>query len=683
MVYQVQNSDSVIYNNFTFIDGNGINKIIDLLPNVSYYINGNVVVSPVPTISIINLGKEEVKYCFQSCCNGDIFDFDGMTFNIVFGTYQLNDVIYFDQAISSSNPNNIKSGCYQLISSGNSGSHSCSVNGSENVSVVVFNSSEYNTCEECSLINDCCTNYLITNQSAPNAKTKIEFTPCCGEEKTSPYFIPYQTSISICSSTGVKTIGEARVINNGNCPNCDIITTTTTQPSVTTTTTLFPIITPIEPKNECDVITIFPLNVECFALDPTSSSSFDGALTLGITGGTPPYEVVWENGSLAQSLSNIGVGEYSSIVTDYYGDFTAYTTCILSAQTPMVTTTTTIVNPLPVYEDICITIIRGNKLQSFVEYYQFLFNGYIGNYPTWTDSINNLDIVWNETNIQWEVSGWSPGQLINTNPSTPPLIGWNSLGSTLPYKIISVSVALGDCQLLSMPNLTIRVNDPECKCDGSIILTPFGGNPPYTYSINGGLTYDPTTIYNNLCSGTYVVYIKDSSGFTSTQTVSLLLPTSSISYVLTLAYNGSNSFDVNVFPPLPIGTILTYDVVHVKTFTVGPLSTSATYLNTVTLNVNGSPVPFTPPVQITNNTPIIQPFPCQGSLQYTTIRQSNWVGINMGVGSVVTGSFTNAIAPILPTPQCFVAETSFNIYINNVSINNNCDTVLVVNPKPQ
>ena len=62
-----------LYNNFTFIDGNGINKIIDLLPNVSYYINGNVVVSPVPTITVINLGNEGVKYCFK--CRNKYFDY--------------------------------------------------------------------------------------------------------------------------------------------------------------------------------------------------------------------------------------------------------------------------------------------------------------------------------------------------------------------------------------------------------------------------------------------------------------------------------------------------------------------------------------------------------------------------------------------------------------------------------
>ena len=42
MVYQVINSGSVIYNNFTFTDDNNVIKVVDLSPGVSYYINGNI-----------------------------------------------------------------------------------------------------------------------------------------------------------------------------------------------------------------------------------------------------------------------------------------------------------------------------------------------------------------------------------------------------------------------------------------------------------------------------------------------------------------------------------------------------------------------------------------------------------------------------------------------------------------
>jgi len=148
IIYKVENISPNIYNNFTFIDGNGVNKILDLLPNVSYYINGNSVVSPALFITVLSLGKESIRYCFESCCNGDIFDFDGSDQH-PFITYQVGDIIYFDQAVSSSNPNNFKTGCYKLISIGSTNSHSCSVSGSLNVSVVAFESNPYSSCTEC------------------------------------------------------------------------------------------------------------------------------------------------------------------------------------------------------------------------------------------------------------------------------------------------------------------------------------------------------------------------------------------------------------------------------------------------------------------------------------------------------------------------------------------------------
>jgi len=94
-----------------------------------------------------------------------------------------------------------------------------------------------------------------------------------------------------------------------------------------------PTIPTVKPPNECDVITIFPMTIECLTLQPTNDKSFDGSTTLIVTGGTPPYTIFWEVGSFAPALTNLGVGQYKATVTDYYGDFTATTTCVLTADT--------------------------------------------------------------------------------------------------------------------------------------------------------------------------------------------------------------------------------------------------------------------------------------------------------------------------------------------------------------
>lgn len=100
--------------------------------------------------------------------------------------------------------------------------------------------------------------------------------------------------------------------------------------TTTTTTNSKPFITS---PNECDVITIFPMGVSCIVENPTNDKTFDGGAALVVTGGTPPYTISWEIGGFAPALNNLGVGEYSATVVDYYGDFTANTTCVLTAET--------------------------------------------------------------------------------------------------------------------------------------------------------------------------------------------------------------------------------------------------------------------------------------------------------------------------------------------------------------
>jgi len=85
--------------------------------------------------------------------------------------------------------------------------------------------------------------------------------------------------------------------------------------------------------NECSPITIFPLGVECVSTNTSTPISTDGSLTLNITGGTPPYDVTWNNGESSPTISNLAAGSYSATIIDYYGDYTATTTCVVGSDT--------------------------------------------------------------------------------------------------------------------------------------------------------------------------------------------------------------------------------------------------------------------------------------------------------------------------------------------------------------
>ena len=50
--------------------------------------------------------------------------------------------------------------------------------------------------------------------------------------------------------------------------------------------------------------------------DASCPGEDDGSITLTITGGTQPYKIIWLDGSLSATLTNIPAGTYSAVVTD-------------------------------------------------------------------------------------------------------------------------------------------------------------------------------------------------------------------------------------------------------------------------------------------------------------------------------------------------------------------------------
>ena len=145
----------------------------------------------------------------------------------------------------------------------------------------------------------------------------------------------------------------------------------------------------VKPVNECEVLTIFPMVLICNNTNPSTPQSYDGAISLMVSGGTPPYNITWEEGGSGPTKSNLGVGDYHATIVDFYGDFTANTICSLTAETTT-TTTSTSTTTLPVYSGLCMYFTDTIGLNS--ETHQFLFNGYLNGKPTWKSDDNLYDI---------------------------------------------------------------------------------------------------------------------------------------------------------------------------------------------------------------------------------------------------------------------------------------------------
>jgi hypothetical protein len=293
----------------------------------------------------------------------------------------------------------------------------------------------------------------------------------------------------------------------------------TPTPTYTTTTTTRAIV-----KNECNVITLFPLGVVCSVVNPTVVNGF-GTMSLFITGGTPPYNIVWSNGVVDSTVvSGLTPGVYSAIVTDYSWsgsgpDFTASTTCSIIGVTPTPTpsvTPTLTPSPTPTpYTGLCATFTLTNNQQ-----YQYQFNYYstINNKPAWTattysspitNGSGEILVLSNSALSGWTIQGLSTDAYPSSNTtSIPPLNNWIMNGSS---QISSLIMVTGSCPTYLPLNMSVVTSSATCNstADGTIAIQPYGGSGNYVYSINSGTTTGTTSYFYDLNPGVYTVYIKD------------------------------------------------------------------------------------------------------------------------------------------------------------------------------
>lgn len=178
------------------------------------------------------------------------------------------------------------------------------------------------------------------------------FTPCCGEQS---FGIINNTIPLTLWPDFTDTVDTVYYVTVGSYSGCVTYSgTSTTELSNLTvynsnptflpydtctfcTTNIFPCFTPppfiptiTGYKNECGVITILPMIVECEVSNPTSFESTDGEVSVSITGGTSPYKVTWRydnNVIISPAIGGLGNGSYTATTVDYWGDYSSTTVC--------------------------------------------------------------------------------------------------------------------------------------------------------------------------------------------------------------------------------------------------------------------------------------------------------------------------------------------------------------------
>jgi len=312
----------------------------------------------------------------------------------------------------------------------------------------------------------------------------------------------------------------------------------------------------------------------------------------------------------------------------------------------------------------------------------------------WISDDETYQIVWNNTLNTWELQTWPcyfticPIIKQVTTPGTyPPLTNWDIFGLEG-----TVTVYSGDCTSQSIylrTSVPYSVNQPNCGCDGNIIINTqnLNGVPPYTYSIDNGSTYSNTPFFNNLCTGIYNVIIKDSYNYNFGNIVTLNAPvppttynislnttvntTTNTTYILTKEYTTT----INVTPPLPNGVSLTFDLIHNNNLKSSPNENTSTLVTNTIITKNTTTINYNSSGNTTGTTVNTTPS-CQDLTVYQTGLTENWVSLTMtNTDSIVINTTTSVTKS--EYNLCTVGESTDTYSLLNAIING-CDCCNII-----
>lgn len=445
-------------------------------------------------------------------------------------------------------------------------------------------------------------------------------------------------------------------------------------------------------RNECGVFTVQNLIANCTNfIQPTTQSSYDGSLSIIISGGTTPYTITWSNGVVQSSISgstitNLNAGTYTATIVDYWGDYSATTICTLTPQTTTTTSTTTTTTEKPYSSEFCMTLNKSRKYTKI----NFVYNGLVNGQHSWiSDSPVGYTITGNTTGTLWKVNGFtSPAYGIT--PSEPPVSVWTALGFGPTATLTTVN---GSCNNnpFTLPNYTIVIpnnpfnlqiskNEPLCGCDGAITILATNGTPPYSYSIDNGVTYKNSPIFNNLCNGLYSVSVTDNDGNVSNSSITLTRPPLPTQYTLSLNKNTRTTLNngvtttkvtditFSVTPKLPDGAYITFDLIHNNTFKCSPVISAASLTTNTTFTKNSSPVSLTLSGVSTGTT--VNTYPgCQDQNIFVSTYTENWTELEINSTDEFILSTTSSVSQNV-NMACYYVDDLDTYYLLNLKINN-------------
>lgn len=309
-----------------------------------------------------------------------------------------------------------------------------------------------------------------------------------------------------------------------------------------------------------------PFTFDTLVVMPTCNGGTDGAVTLVVNGGTPPYEYNWENTGfgLNNTFSGISQGDYTVIVRDDNDCEFTQVLPVRELELQLDPAVQTITQPSCFgFSDGSIVIAINNGLPP----YEYNFND--GNGFTSSNTLNNIpagtylvDVLdanlcsgffelvvedhppltldfaidnvscfgESDGSVEALVTGGFGDYAYNwSNGATTPVNG-NLVAGTYNLQVTDENSCLitGDAIVTQPDSLglgLVEVIDNICfgESEGSIEVEAVGGSPPYEYSVDG-FTFQMEPILGNLPAGNYEVTVLDAEGCTATVDATVIEP---------------------------------------------------------------------------------------------------------------------------------------------------------------